>query len=179
MSTRKLLVATAALAAVAVAGPVSQASALDQTVSGTTATSLALSVPVTAVFATNFAPGNTASSTLGAITAVNTSPSWTLAAKDGNVVGTAGKMDRAATGCDNSPAELANALSLSVVPAVSNGSITSTTRSLTGSNQTVASASAVPLAATLFNTNYSQTITSSEALEAGCVYSLTTTYTLS
>jgi hypothetical protein len=50
--------------------------------------------------------------------------------------------------------------------------------SISGSNQTVASASAQPLAANLLTTNYSQTIPSNEVMLTGCVYSLTSTYTL-
>jgi hypothetical protein len=176
MKFRSLAVAGIAIAAVL--APVSPALALDQVVSGTTGTSLALSVPTPAVFATNFAPGNTATSTGGTLTAVSTNPSWTLSAKDGAASGANGKMDAAAIGCATSPSELASALSLDTVPAVPNGSITSVTRSLTGSNQTVASATAVPLAASVFNTNYSQPIGAGEPLQAGCVYSLTTTFTL-
>lgn len=180
MKKRSLVVAGAAAAALLTPAAASATQhTLSQAVSGTTATSIALSVPTAAAFATNFAPGNTANSTGGTITAVSTSPSWTLAAKDGATLGANGKMDAAATGCANSAAELANALSLSVVPAVANAAITSTTRSLTGADQTVASATAAPLASTVFNTNFSQTIGASELLQAGCVYSLTATYTLS
>lgn len=183
MKLRALIFATVSAAACI---PASSAMALDQTVTGTAASSIALSVPTPAAFATSFTPGSTSASTGGTVTAVSTSPSWTLAAKDGAPgATTAGKMDAATPGvgtCANSANELGNALSLGVAPVVANGAITGTAGSpvtLSGSDQTVASASAVTLAATVFNTNFSQTIGAAELLQSGCLYTLTTTYTLS
>ena len=58
-------------------------------VQGTTAGSLAIAAGTGALMTTNFSPGNTASQ-VGALTATDTSPSWTLSAKDGGTG--AGKM---------------------------------------------------------------------------------------
>ncbi|HEY8638005.1 MAG TPA: hypothetical protein VIL64_02095 [Solirubrobacteraceae bacterium] len=177
MKSRKFIVAGATAAVAALAAPGS-ALALDQPVTGTTATTIALSAPTTATFGVGLSPGSTANSTGGTVTAADTNSSWTLSAKDGAAVGANGKMDAAALGCTNSPAELANALGITVTPVVANAAITPTARSLSSLDQTVASATAVPLAATVFTTAFSQAVGSSEALQAGCVYSLTATYTL-
>jgi hypothetical protein len=174
-SRRKLLAVGAALTAFAV--PAASAHALDQTVTGVAADSIALSVPTAAVFGSVFTPGATPSSTGGTVTAVSTDPSWTLSAAE---TGGDGKMARTiATGvCANSAATLTNALGLTVAPLVSDASITSTARTLSGADQIVAQASAVPLAATVFTTTFTQSIPSTEILQTGCTYSLTTTYTL-
>jgi hypothetical protein len=50
--------------------------------------------------------------------------------------------------------------------------------SISGTNQTVSSATSQLLATSVFTTNYSQTFAAGEALRTGCVYSLTATYTL-
>jgi hypothetical protein len=135
-------------------------------------------VPTAATFA-SLTPGASSSSAGGTLTAVNTSPSWQISAKDGGTSGD-GRMDKdgAVPACATSAPDLANPVSLSVVPAVTNNATTSTTRNLSGTDQVVAQATLVPLAATVFNTNSSQTVGSAEALATGCVYKLTTTYTL-
>jgi hypothetical protein len=175
MKLRSLIVAGTASAALLV--PSTSAMALDQTVTGVAADQIALSVPVAAVFGSVFTPGATVNSTLGAVTAVSTNPNWTLSAAE---TGGDGKMARSiATGaCATSAPVLTNAASVAVTPVIANGSITSTTRTLSGSDQVVASASAVPLAATVFNTTYSQVLPSNELLSSGCTYTMTTTYTL-
>lgn len=175
MKFRSLVVAGTAAAAFAL--PASSAMALDQTVTGVATDSIALSVPTAAVFGSVFTPGASVSSTLGTITAVSTNPSWTLSAAE---TGGDGKMARSiSTGvCATSTPILTNALGLTVSPVVANGSITSTAHSLSGSDQVFAAASAVPLAATVFNTSYTQSIPSNELLSTGCTYTLTTTYTL-
>src|SRR3954449_1714471 len=129
MKFRSLVVAGAAVAAFAV--PASSAMALDQTVTGVATDSIALSVPVAAVFGSVFTPGATVDSTLGAVTAVSTNPSWTLSAAE---TGGDGKLGRSvATGaCATSAAALTNAPTLTVSPVVTNGSITSTAHSLSG-----------------------------------------------
>lgn len=176
MKLRSLIVAGTASAALLV--PATSAMAqLEQTVTGVAADSIALSVPVAAAFGTTFTPGATVNSTLGAVSAVSTNPNWTMSAAE---TGGDGKMARSiATGaCATSAATLTNAASVAVAPAVANGSITSTTRTLSGSNQVVAAATAVPLAATVFNTTFSQVLPSNELLATGCTYTMTTTYTL-
>jgi hypothetical protein len=175
MKFRSLAVAGVAATALATA-PAANAQ-LDQTVTGIAADSIALSVPVAAVFGTTFSPGATVNSTLGAITAVSTNPNWTLSAAE---TGGDGKMARSiADGvCATSTPTLTNAAGITVTPVVPNASITSTARTLSGSNQVVAAASAVPLAATVFSTTYSQVLPASEILATGCTYTMTTTYTL-
>lgn len=178
VSPKRLAAVTVLGGTLLFAGPVTGASAqLTQTVTGVAAGSIALSVPVSAVFGSVFAPGSTVSSTLGAITAVSTDPSWTLSAAES---GGDGKMARvsAVAPCDTSAATLTNAASLAVAPAIANGSITSTSRTLSGADQIVAEAAAVPLAATVFNTTYTQVIPAAELLASGCSYAMTTTYTL-
>lgn len=177
-TARRIGAAGLAAGALAVAATTpAGAATTDQLVNGTTLGVIGLGVATPATFGTNLAPGTTPTSTLGTLTSISTSGSWTLSVKD-NAVG-AGHMQAAALGCTNSPAQLANSLQVSVSPVIPNGSITSgTTRTISGVNQTVASATAVPLAATIFNTNYAQPIGASEALQEGCVYSLTATYTL-
>jgi hypothetical protein len=147
-----------------------------ETVTGTSLSELSLTAGTGAVLATNFSPGNTASST-GALTATDTSNSWTLQVKD-TASSNAGKM-QAVGGptCTGSDAVLTNPLTVSVtslLPGVNSAG----TVSLSGTNQTVASASNQLLAANLFTTNYSQVIPSGQVMLAGCVYTLTSTYTL-
>ena len=142
---------------------------------GTTTGSLALTAGTGAVFATNFSPGNTASQT-GLLTATDTSPSWTLQVQD-NAASGAGHMKAGTLGCTGSDAQLANPLDVTVnslVPGVTSAG----SKSISGSAQTVASSTSALLAANLLTTNYSQVIPSSEIMLAGCVYTMTATYTL-
>lgn len=186
MKLRSLVVAGAASAALLV--PATSAMAqVEQTVTGAATDSIALSVPVAAVFGSTFVPGATVSSTGGAVTAVSTDPSWTLSAAETSTVDGGGatvlgdgKMARSvSTGaCATSTAVLTNAPTLTAAPAVANGSITSIARSLTGSAQVVAQATAVPLASTVFNTTFQQVLPSNELLSTGCTYTMSTTYTL-
>lgn len=175
MKLRSLVVAGATSAALLV--PASSAMAADQTVTGVAAGSIALSVPTAAVFGTVFTPGANVNSTLGTVTAVSTDTSWTLSAAE---TGGDGKMARsiATTPCDTSAATLTNAAGLAVTPVVANASITSTSRTLSGTDQIVAEAAVVPLAATVFGTTYSQALPANELLSTGCTYTMTTTYTL-
>ena len=146
-----------------------------ESVSGTTGTSLSLTAGTGAVFASNFSPGNTATAS-GLLTATDTSPSWTLQVKD-TASSNAGKMAAAATACSGSDANLGNPLQVNVTSPL--GGVTSAGAvSISGTNQTVASATNQLLAANALTTNYSQTISSSQVMVAGCVYSLTATYTL-
>jgi hypothetical protein len=177
---KAILTGAAALAAAALACPAA-ALALDQPVTGTTTSSIGLSAPTTAAFGVSLSPGSTVDSTGGTVTAVDTSPSWTITVKDGAASGANGKMDASTPGvgsCLHSPNELTNALSVSVVPAVTNNAIASTTRTLSSVDQAVASATAVPLAANVFTTTFTQAVGSTEALQAGCIYTMTATYTI-
>ncbi len=123
---------------------------------------------------TPFEPGKAATGS-GALTATDTSPSWTLQAKDTG--SGAGHMVSSATGCGGSDRTLSNPLQVTVTSmlpgATSAGQIT-----LGGSNQTVASGSNQALAASVLTTSYSQAIPATETMLAGCIYSITVTYTL-
>jgi len=144
-------------------------------VQGTTLASLSLSAGTGASFSTGFTTGGTATSS-GALTATDTSLSWTLQVKD-TASSNPGHMAAAASGCSGSDASLANPLSVQVTSPL--GGVTSAgSVSISGTNQTVASATSQLLAANVFTTNYTQVIPSTEVLRTGCVYSLTATYTL-
>ena len=148
-------------------------------VSGTTLGSLALTVNTPAVFTTGFSPGNTASAS-GIVLATSTNPSWTLTAKD-NGDG-AGKMVVGATGCDGSDSELDNALKITVDGNVLTGGQSAGQKTLSGTAQTVASAGAgslLPIAAAPLTVAYSQVIPDDQIMTAGCIYGLTTTFTIS
>jgi hypothetical protein len=152
-----------------------QAATATQQVSGTSLGLLAIAVALPATFTTGFQPGSTATTT-GLITVTDTSPSWSLSVQDA-ATGTPGHMVAAGTGCSGSASSLANPLSVNVTSLL--GGVTSNgATSISGTAQTVASATNQLLAANVFTANYSQTIGASEALRSGCVYSLTGTYTL-
>jgi hypothetical protein len=171
----RTLTSLAVFAGFAFAAPSALAVSVGESVSGTTLSALSLTAGTGAVFATNFSPGNTATGA-GALTATSTNTSWTLQVKDG-ASSNAGKLAAAATGCTGSDANLANPLQISVTSPL--GGVTSAgTVSISGTNQTVASATNQLLAANVLTTNYSQTIPASEVMLTGCVYSLTATYTL-
>lgn len=146
-----------------------------EAVTGTTLSSLSLTAGTGAVFATNFSPGNTATST-GALTATDTNNSWTLQVKDSGTG--AGKMVSAGgPTCSGSDSTLTDPLAVSVTSPL--GGVTSAGQvSISGTNQTVASATNQLLAADVLTTNYSQPIPANQVMTAGCVYSLTATYTL-
>jgi hypothetical protein len=151
--------------------------AADQTVAGTTAGTLSLSVGTPAAFGTTLSPGTTQTA-VGTLLATSTNPSWNLAVRDN--ASTPGKMDAlGGLTCTGSEANLTNALSVNVT----GGGTSAGPVSISGVDQTVASAGGsnpdAPLAAATLTNNYSQTIGSGETLTAGCVYSLTATYTLS
>jgi hypothetical protein len=152
-----------------------EAATTTQQVSGTGLGVLAIAAAAPAAFTTGFQPGSTATTT-GLITVTDTSPSWTLSVQDA-AAGTPGHMVAASTGCTGSASSLANPLSVNVTSLL--GGVTSAgATSISGTNQTVASASNQLLAANIFTANYSQTIGAAEAVRTGCIYSLTATYTL-
>lgn len=164
------VVATAAVAVFA-----APAGAATEVVSGTTTGTLALANGTGATFLTNFTPGGTATAS-GSLTATDTSPSWTLSVKDAAATN-AGHMAAAASGCTGSDASLTNALQTHVTSAL--GGVTSAGPvSISGTNQTVASATAQALAASVLTTAYTQVIPSTQVMVTGCAYSLTATYTL-
>jgi hypothetical protein len=181
MKLRSLIVAGTTVAALAATAPSAFAVGADLPVSGTTLGSLALTVSTPAVFTTSFSPGNTASAS-GVVLATSTSPSWTLTAKD-NGTG-AGKMIQTGGTCTGSDSQLTNALTLTVDGTALTGGQSAGSKTLSGSAQTVASASAgatnlLPIAAAPLTVAYSQVIPTTQVMTAGCIYGLTTTFTIS
>lgn len=177
MSRRTTGIFASGLAAIALALVPTTASAASssQVVSGTSLGLLAILATPAAAFTSGFQPGSTAATT-GLITLTDTNPSWTLSVHD-EATGDPGHMNAAGAGCSGSVAALSSPLSVNVTSllpgATSAGSV-----NISGSPQTVSSASSQLLAANVFTANYSQAINSGEALLTGCVYSLTATYTL-
>jgi hypothetical protein len=181
MKSRALLRVTAAgsaVAGIAMFGMTGSAAAISttQTVAGTTQSSISLAIgtPVSG-FTTGFQPGSTAT-TSGTLVATSTSSAPALQVEDATSTSNKGHMQAAATGCTSSESALTDALSVTVPSGA--GFTSSGAVSVSGTNQTVASATA-PVAAATVTTNYSQTIGSGEALLTGCVYNITNTYTLS
>jgi hypothetical protein len=142
-------------------------------VQGTTTSTLALTAGTGALF-TTFGPGVTASQT-GALTATDTSPSWTLTARDAG--SGAGHLVAAATGCSGSDSQIANSTQVKVDSLVS-GVTSAGTITLSGTDQTVASSTTALLASSLLTSHYSVVIPSTEKMLTGCIYSQNVTYTL-
>lgn len=177
--SRKLFLAGSAVAVVAAGAPAAQAADVGLPASGTTVGSLGLTAQTPAEFLTNFSPAKTAT-TSGEIVATSTNPTWTLTAED-NGTG-AGKMVKGAAGCSQSDATLDNPISVTVSGGPLSPDNSAGKKALTADPQTVASASGLnilPLAAALLTTSYEQVIPADQVMETGCVYSLTTTFTLS
>ena len=166
----------------------------NEPVSGITSSSLALTASTGAAFATSFAPGNTAT-TIGALTLLDTSPTWTLQVNDANTGTGAGHMQAAATACTNSESQLSQPLDVNIsVPGstvlpTGNGVNTGFgSYSYSGGSYVQIGASPATvaqnntggqlLAADVFATNYVQPLPSSDVMTALCRYSLTATYTL-
>jgi hypothetical protein len=146
-----------------------------QQVSGTALGILAIASVTPATFTTGFQAGSTATAT-GSLLTTDTSPSWTLSVED-TATGTPGHMVAGTTGCSGSASSLQDPLAVTVT-SVLGGSTSAGAVSISGTNQTVSSATNQLLAASIFTTNYSQTFAADEALRTGCVYGLTATYTL-
>jgi hypothetical protein len=121
-----------------------------------------------------FGIGTTGTAT-GSLTATDTSGSWTLTAKDQG--SGAGKMVASVAGCSGSDPTLANPLQVSVTSGL--GGVSSPgTISLSGGDQTVASASNQTLTNNMLITHYTEVIPSTQKMLTGCVYTITVTYTL-
>jgi hypothetical protein len=146
-----------------------------QSVSGASLGVLAIAAVPATTFTTGFQAGNTATTT-GLLTLTDTDPSWSLTVNDAST-GNPGHMTAAALGCAGSEGSLQNPLSVNLT-SVLGGVGSAGPVSISGVPQTVASATNQLLAASVLTANYSQTINPSEVLLAGCVYSLTATYTL-
>lgn len=162
-------------AALALAPSAASAASSSQVVSGTSLGLLAILATPTASFTTGFQPGSTASTT-GLITLTDTNPNWTLSVHD-EATSDPGHMIAAASGCSGSVPALGSPLAVNVTSLLP-GASSAGPVNISGSPQTVSSATNQLLSANIFTANYSQTIGSGEALLAGCVYSMTATYTL-
>lgn len=176
--TRKILgprLLAAAVALVACLPASAVAASSNQVVSGTSLGVLAIAATPATSFTTGFQAGSTAT-TSGLLTLTDTNPSWTLSVSNA-AASSPGHMAAASLGCSGSEASLQNPLSVSVTSLLG-GATSAGPVSISGSSQTVSSATNQLLAANIFTANYSQTIESSETLLAGCPYSLTATYTL-
>jgi hypothetical protein len=166
--------AFAMLVAFALTAEPAAATTTTQSVTGTAVGALAIAIASPAVL-TGLQAGSTASGT-GTLILTDTNPSWTLSVQDTSGA-TPGHMKAAALGCTGSEASLQNPLSVKVTSLL--GGVASTGEvSISGSNQTVASASDQLLAANVFTTTYTQVVEPTEVLRGECLYSLTATYTL-
>jgi hypothetical protein len=163
------------LAALAHAPGAAVAATATQTVTGTTLEVIAITATPVAALSSNFVPGATATAT-GTLTLTDTNAIWALTVHDA-AVAHPGHLTAAVAGCEGSASNLLEPLTVNVTTGVS-GVTPGGTVSVSGSPQTVDSSSSKALAADTFVANYSQTIKASETLRAGCVYSLTATYTL-
>jgi hypothetical protein len=136
---------------------------------------LCLLTPATqAVALSNFGPGQTATGA-GALTATTVLGNWTLTAQDTSGTNPGHMLSTSGT-CTGSESALTDPLDVDVTSSVA-GVTSAGSVALSGTVQTVASSSAILSAATLTE-NYSQVIPTSDTLRAGCVYSITITYTL-
>lgn len=172
-SLRRAPVLAAVVAALAVAAPASAGAATaNQLVSGTTGGLLALTGGAAIATGVTLTPGAT-TMTSGVLSLGITLSRWTLTVQD-NATGSRGHMVAAASGCTGGEASLTNPLSVSI------GGLLGVTPgppvSISGAAQQVASGTA--LGALVLTANYSQAVNADEALLSGCVYSLTSTYTL-
>jgi len=172
---RAAVAVSAATGMAMVAPAMASAATTTQTVSGTTLSdiSIAIGTPLSAF--TNFNPGGSAAAS-GTLVATDTSAAPGLTIQD-TATGHPGHMVAAATGCTGSEAFLANPLGVTV-SGTGWTSATGSPISVSGTAQSVASASA-PQSASTLTTAYAQSILISEAMLTGCVYTLTATYTLS
>jgi hypothetical protein len=129
------------------------------------------STPVTL---SSLSDGSTATGS-GTLLITDSSGSWTLQAEDQGAG--AGHMTAAVIGCSGSDAELIDPLKVSVSSSVT-GVTDEPAISLSGTNQTLATATSAPLTGASFTTSFTQVIPPGELLRSACGYSLTVTYTL-
>lgn len=149
-----------------------------QLLGGTASALISLTAQTPATFGTTLAPGATVTSTGGTLTAVSTSLSWSLTVKDA-AAGNPGHLIAGNTGCTGSTSALSNAVKVTVTPVIAVGAIIGAGQKSISATDTVVSSSTNALLSTaVFNTVYQQTIGGAEILTAGCVYSMTATYTL-
>lgn len=181
MKTRKqILAAGAAAFAAALAPATASAVEVPQVVSGTALETISLTAGTPAAFTTGFQPGAVdATSTLGTVTALSTDPSWTLTARDGTTNDADGTMNPTGPLCTAGDTELANPLRVTTDLAVPIPGVTSAGEKTLGSAaETVASATNTLLPLSTFNSTFRVSIPASQTMTTGCVYTMTTTYTL-
>lgn len=190
MKFRSLVVAGVAVSALAAAPA---AMATDQTVSAVGGQTLSINTATAVIFSSLFTPNSTFSGT-GTVAAVSTSPTWTLNVKDGTGDGhmqalngvdisglgltgytTAGTLST----CGSSESELANAptVTASGVPVI--GDAAGHTVTLSDTDQAVANSTTGVLPLTTLTTTLSQHTNAGEQLQAGCLYKVTATYSIS
>jgi hypothetical protein len=169
--TRSTLAAALATAAAlaAFAGPASALTTGDQTVGGTTLSTLSLGISTPAVTLTGFAPGGNATGT-GALVVTSTN-NWTLKVADGTA--NAGHLGQIGGTCAGSEASTVNPLAVTT-SGLLGSTVSSGLQSIGGAATTVATGA---FADTLTNA-YSLALGSTETLLTGCIYGTTATYTV-
>jgi hypothetical protein len=169
--TRHTIAAALATAAAfaAFAGPASALTTGDQTVGGTTLSTLSLGVSTPAVILTGLAPGGTASGT-GAVVVTSTN-GWTLKVADATA--NAGHLGQTGGTCAGSEASTVNPLTVTTSGTPGNTS-SAGAKTISATPTTVATGA---FADTLTNA-YSLILGNTETLLTGCVYGTTATYTV-
>jgi hypothetical protein len=182
---RALLRATAAVTAVAgvavFAAPAGAANTAGQLVTGTVTGTLTLTAGTPSAFTSFTQGGSYASNTaVGALTAVDTSPTWALSVQDN---GNDGHLQATGGACSGSATELGNPLKVTVTNPLgavhSDGLVTVPGKSPASAVEVANDGTGTLLnTASAFVTTYGQQIDNTESLLTGCVYTLTATYTL-
>jgi hypothetical protein len=148
--------------------PVLAGTILSIAVAAPSASALSLSAsPVTL----SLQPGATATG-VGTIIASTLNANWTLQAEDSGT-----GQGHMITSCGKGDATLAKPLQLQATGLLT-GATSAGVVSLSGANQTVASATNALLSNTTLTITYSQPIPSTEVLSVGCSYGITVTFTL-
>jgi hypothetical protein len=168
---RSIAAALATAAAVAAfAGPASALTTGDQTVGGTTLSTLSLGITTSAVALTGFAPGSAATGT-GVLVVTSTNP-WMLKVADGTA--NAGHLAQIGGTCTGSEASTVNALTVTTTGTAGNTSSAGAKTIGGGTGTIVANGN---FADTLTNA-YSLLLGNTETLLTGCIYGTTATYTV-
>jgi hypothetical protein len=178
----RVAAAAAAVLGVAVFAAPAGAVSAGQAVAGTVTGTLTLTAGTPSAF-TSFTQGGTyaGNTAVGALTAVDTNPTWALSVQDN---GADGHMQASGVGCTNSETELANPLKVTVTNPLtsvhSDGLVTVPGKTATAPGTEVANDGTGTLlnSASAFVTTYGQQIDTSETLLTGCIYTETATYTI-
>ena len=191
MKFRSLVVAGVAVSALA-AAPASQAALTgDQLVSGVGGTSVSINASTPVIFGTLFTPNDGDFTGTGSVSALSTSPTWTLSVKDGDAsptghmkalsgVNLTGLGSLGLTGtstCDKSESQLRDAPTITATGLPGTG-VTTTPVVLSDTNQALAHGSAAILPLTAAVTTFTQHVYADESVQTGCLYRVTATYTV-